>query len=89
MVMAATLSEHRGLCPAGTVDRLVRLLHALDLPSTLPGHVATSALLDAMGLDKKAVAGGLRLILLHDAGTAIIDADSSERDVAAAIDACR
>lgn len=89
MIMAATLSERRGLCHEGTANRLIRLLDALNLPSALPGHVPTNALLDAMGLDKKAVAGGLRLILLREAGTAVIDADSSERDIAAAIDACR
>jgi 3-dehydroquinate synthetase len=49
----------------------------------------TGALVAAMGLDKKALAGGLRLILLEGPGKAVIDAGSSEPEIIAAIDACR
>lgn len=89
MVIAATLSEQRGLCPTGTAARLGRLLHALGLPTELPGTVSNAAMLDALELDKKAVAGGLRLILLQQAGNAVIDDTSSRLQIEAAMDRCR
>lgn len=89
MVIAATLSEQRGLCPTGTAARLDRLLRALGLPTELPGHVSNAALLDALELDKKAVAGGLRLILLQQAGNAVINDGSSRQQIEAAMDSCR
>ncbi|MDZ4728951.1 MAG: 3-dehydroquinate synthase [Xanthomonadales bacterium] len=89
MVIAATLSEQRGLCPAGTAARLGRLLQALGLPTDLPRVVSTAAMLDALQLDKKAVAGGLRLILLEEVGKAIIDDSSKRQQIEAAIDCCR
>jgi 3-dehydroquinate synthase len=89
MVIAATLSEQRGLCPKGTAARLSRLLLALGLPVELPSEVSTAAMLEALQLDKKAVAGGLRLILLQEAGKAMIDDSSSRQQIEAAIDCCR
>ncbi len=89
MAVAARLSESRGLCPAGTADRLTALMQRLGLPHRLPEHHPTAALLDAMGLDKKAVASGLRLILLEQAGQAIIDQESSELEIEAALRAAR
>jgi 3-dehydroquinate synthase len=89
MVIAASLSELRGLCPRGTAARLSRLLQAFGLPTTLPASVANAALLDALQLDKKAVAGGLRLILLHASGQAMIDDASSRAEIEAALDQCR
>jgi len=89
MVIAATLSEQRGLCPAGTAARLSRLLLAFGLPVELPAHVSNEALLAALQLDKKAVASGLRLILLQQAGTAVMDSTSSREHIEAALDSCR
>ncbi len=64
MVIAARLSELRGLCANGTADRLCRLLRLFDLPLELPQTVTTPAMMEALELDKKGLAGGLRLILL-------------------------
>ncbi len=89
MVIAATLSEQRGLCPAGTAARLSRLLQALGLPVELPEQISNEAVLAALQLDKKAVAGGLRLILLEHAGQAVIDSASSSAQIEAALDSCR
>ncbi len=89
MVIAARLSEQRGLCPAGTATRLGALLRALGLPIELPDRVSNAAMLEALQLDKKAVAGGLRLILLEDAGKAVIDASSSRAEIEHALDSCR
>jgi 3-dehydroquinate synthase len=89
MVIAAGLSERRGLCPQGTAARLRSLLQALELPYEVPHRVPTAVLVEAMGLDKKARAGGLRLILLQQPGEAVIDDRSSDREIIDAIDACR
>lgn len=89
MVIAATLSEQRGLCRVGTAARLSRLLQALGLPVELPEQVSNSAIMDALQLDKKAVAAGLRLILLENTGRAIIDSDSSSLQIETALQSCR
>jgi 3-dehydroquinate synthase len=89
MVIAARLSEQRGFCPAGTAARLGALLRALGLPDGLPDSVSNAAMLEALQLDKKALAGGLRLILLREAGKAVIDANSSRAEIENALDSCR
>lgn len=89
MVVAATLSEQRGLCPGGTAVRLRRLLQAFGLPVNLPAHISNEAVLQALQLDKKALAGGLRLILLQELGNAVIDDASSRAQIEAALDQCR
>lgn len=89
MVVAASLSEQRGLCPAGTAARLSRLLGALGLPIALPRRVSNAAMLEALQLDKKANAEGLRLVLLREAGHAVLDRDSTRSEIETALDSCR
>lgn len=89
MVIAASLSEQRGLCPEGTAARLGRLLQQLGLPTELPAGASNAAMLEALQLDKKALAGGLRLILLQAAGKAMIDDSSSRKEIETALDQCR
>lgn len=79
MVTAAYLSEIRGLCRPGTASRLSSLLSCFNLPVSLPAQSSEEGLLTALQLDKKAVASGLRLILLTEIGKAILD-DNSHRD---------
>lgn len=86
MVVAAGLSEARGLCPAGTSGRLAELLRCCGLPVRIPGDVPVDGLARSLELDKKAMASGLRLILLDAIGSARIDGASSEREI---IDAMR
>jgi 3-dehydroquinate synthase len=81
MVTAAMLSEQRGLCPAGTAERIGALLGRFDLPVRIPAQLDLARLAAALELDKKAVASGLRLVLLQDIGTAVIDRDSSAKDI--------
>ena len=87
MVIAARLSEKRGLCEAGAAERLSNLLRIFDLPVGLPRSINPEHLLRAMELDKKATADTIRLILLSGLGQAVIDADSSRGDILAAIKA--
>ena len=85
MVTAARLSEIRGLCQAGTADRLSTLLRSLDLPVNQPDDIKISGLTSALALDKKAVASGLRLVLLKAIGNAVVDNQSSGDDILAAM----
>jgi 3-dehydroquinate synthase len=86
MVIATRLSELRGLCPAGTVVRLTALVQKFQLPTELPRSVTPPEIMDAMGLDKKALSAGLRLILLSRVGMAMIDTASTEAEILAALD---
>ena len=81
MVVASRLSESRALCPAGTTDRLAALLARFDLPVAIPAEASTDGLCAALNLDKKAVAKGLRLILLEAIGQAVIDEQSSWQQI--------
>ncbi len=85
MVTAARLSEIRDLCQAGTADRLSTLLRSLDLPVNQPDDIKISGLTSALALDKKAVASGLRLVLLNAIGNAVVDNQSSGDDILAAM----
>jgi 3-dehydroquinate synthase len=89
MVVAARLSEARSLCPAGSAGRLARLLSRVGLPVDIPGDLDPNRLTEALQLDKKALASGLRLILLRGIGHAVVDGDSSEAQILAAMQASR
>jgi 3-dehydroquinate synthase len=89
MVMAARLSEARGLCPAGTADRLAAILQRLDLPVTIPPDIKAGDLLGLMKLDKKNTSRTRRLVLLKALGEALIDTDSDQDEILQAIEACR
>ncbi len=89
MVVAARLSELRALAPAGTAERLAGLLAGLGLPTRLPAEIPARRIIDCMGLDKKNLGGKQRLILLHAAGKAMIDSDSSIDQITQALEASR
>jgi 3-dehydroquinate synthase len=89
MTIAARLSELRGLCAGGTADKLGRLLREFGLPLEPPPFATTGAMLEAMALDKKGLASGLRLILLKAIGDAVIDTQSKAEQITAAIESCR
>jgi len=89
MVIAATLSEARGLCAPGAANCLKSLLAVFGLPVSLPRSIESGPLLDAMALDKKNLGGKARLILLKSAGCAMIDSMSTREEIESAIRACR
>lgn len=89
MLVAARLSEQRGLCEPGISTRLAALLSAFGLPLVLPDNVNSEEMLSMMKLDKKVVAGHYRLILLKAAGTGIIDSKSSNDEITRAINSSR
>lgn len=85
MMVAARLSEQRSLCEAGFSERLGKLLHSYGLPLNMPDNSHPDDILELMKLDKKVIAGAHRLILLRAAGHGIIDSDSNNEQIAAAI----
>jgi 3-dehydroquinate synthase len=85
MVIAACLSESRGLCQPGVSDRLSELLQRFDLPVRIPHDVPIEGLERSLELDKKAVASGLRLVLLEAIGKARLDDRSSQAEIVGAI----
>ncbi|HEU4665906.1 MAG TPA: 3-dehydroquinate synthase [Dokdonella sp.] len=74
MVLAATLSADLGRAPRADAERLARVLEAFGLP-TAPPPVDPAQLLALMQIDKKNVAGRLRLILWRGLGAADIVPD--------------
>ena len=81
MLLAARLSVALGMAHEQDTVRLGRLLHALALPTRIPPGLAPEALLARMRLDKKNLAGRLRLVLWRGIGRAEVVADVDEERV--------
>ncbi|KAF1696650.1 3-dehydroquinate synthase [Pseudoxanthomonas koreensis] len=81
MVLAARLSAQLGMAPEADTGRLRALLDAFGLPTALPAGLAPEALLARMRLDKKNVAGRLRLVLWRGLGQAVVVPDVDESQV--------
>lgn len=81
MVIAARLSAARGLCAPAGAERIADLLSRFGLPVRIPANLSIDGLGRALELDKKALASGIRLILLRAIGDAMIDAQSAGRDI--------
>ncbi|MCW8926587.1 MAG: 3-dehydroquinate synthase [Xanthomonadales bacterium] len=89
MMVAARLSEIRGLCDNGISQRLAGLLTAFGLPLEVPAKLDSEQILATMKLDKKVLGGQARLVLLESAGHGLIDSDSKTQQVIEAIEASR
>ena len=89
MVVAARLSEIRGLLPENSSSRLASMLQQLGLPTTVPLSLAPEDLYARLALDKKTLGGQLRLILLDSIGRARVDTESSQQQILEAIGDCR
>uniref|UniRef100_UPI003BFA694F 3-dehydroquinate synthase family protein n=1 Tax=Pseudomonas viridiflava TaxID=33069 RepID=UPI003BFA694F len=85
MVLAAHLSTAMGRAPAADEHRLSALLTSLHLPTAIPTGLQPAALLARIRLDKKNVAGRLRLVLWRGIGQADVVADVEEAAVLAVL----
>lgn len=81
MLLAARLSTQLGMSEAAAGARLQRLLQRFALPTALPAGSDPARLLALMRLDKKNLAGQLRLILWRGIGRAEIVAGVDEAAV--------
>jgi len=73
--MAADLSARHGWISHSDVERIRRLLAQAQLPVDAPADISREQFLNLMAVDKKALDGGLRLILLDAIGKAKVCAD--------------
>ena len=84
MVMAAELSTRARLLSREDADRVKRLLARAGLPVAGPA-LSAERLLELMAVDKKAVQGKLRFVLLEGIGRAALRGGLDERLVRDAI----
>jgi 3-dehydroquinate synthase len=77
MVMAAHFSERLQLLPQGQALRITELLRLLHLPVELTHPVSVDEMMQAMGMDKKAMDGKLRFVISQSIGTASVTEDFS------------
>jgi 3-dehydroquinate synthase len=74
MLMATDLSRRLGWLGAADVERVRDLLHRAGLPSSAPPIGAARAL-ELMAMDKKVLAGRIRLVLLASLGAGVVSGD--------------
>jgi 3-dehydroquinate synthase len=77
LVMAAAMSRELGLVSPEELVRVHTLIERAGLPTRGAG-VEPGTVLEHMGIDKKVLAGRLRLVLLRRIGNAFLTADYSE-----------
>lgn len=89
MTAATRLAVAQRQLPAEILDRLIKLLEKIGLPTAAPDLPENEALLDAMRLDKKVADGRIRLVLPDRLGAVSIADDTPDPAIAAAWDALR
>ncbi|MFV2059445.1 MAG: 3-dehydroquinate synthase [Gammaproteobacteria bacterium] len=72
MVMAADLSCRMGNITPAELKRIEDLILAVKLPVRAPDEISASQFLELMAVDKKVIAGQLRLVLLQSLNYAIV-----------------
>src|SRR6266403_1358713 len=82
MLIAADLSHRLGLIDSGIRERVREILRKSGLPTDAP-RIGAARALDLMHMDKKVLAGTVRLVLLQKLGRAIVTGDYTQ----AALDA--
>ena len=78
MCMASDLSKRLGWISDADQGRVVSLVAQAGLP-TAPPEIATEQFLALMAVDKKALGGQVRLVLLESLGKAIVSANYGEK----------
>jgi 3-dehydroquinate synthase len=71
MLMACDLSHRLGLLDAAAKERVAALLESAGLPTAAP-RIGAARALELMRMDKKVLAGTVRLVLLDKLGHAIV-----------------
>jgi 3-dehydroquinate synthase len=77
MLIAANLSHRLGLIDGAILDRVRDILKKAGLPTEAP-RVGAAKALELMQMDKKVLAGAVRLVLVEKLGRAIVTADYSQ-----------
>jgi 3-dehydroquinate synthase len=87
MLIAANLSHRLGLIDAAIKDRVRDILGKACLPTETP-RVGAAKALELMHMDKKVLAGTVRLVLLEKLGRAIVTGDYSKAALDATLAEC-
>ena len=87
--MAADLSRRLGWLHQEPLDRIRALLIRAHLPCYAPATLSPERVLELMAVDKKVLAGRIRLVLLKAIGTAIITADYPAAMLLETLERCR
>jgi 3-dehydroquinate synthase len=74
MLLAARLSARLGWIGDTDVARVQDLLSRAQLP-VVPPRIGAERAMELMSLDKKVMAGRIRLVLLQSLGSAVVSAD--------------
>lgn len=77
MLMAAALSQRLGLLDGDDNQRIRDLVARTGLPTVAP-RIGVPRAVELMGMDKKVLAGKVRLVLLTRIGRAVVTADYAE-----------
>jgi 3-dehydroquinate synthase len=85
MLMAADLSQRLGMIDASAKELIHDILVCAGLPTKAPTIGARKAF-ELMQMDKKVLAGALRLVLLEKLGRAVVTADYSPRALTATLE---
>ena len=80
MYMAAKLSELEGNLSVEDVERVKNILTKAKLPCNIEGKVSSENLIKAMSIDKKAIDGNIRLVLLRSVGESFITGSYSQEN---------
>ena len=75
MCMAARMSHRMGWLGAAGLERALTLIRRAGLPDRAPEGLEGARLRELMAVDKKVLAGRLRLVLLKGLGRAVVTAD--------------
>ena len=84
MLIAADLSHRLGMLDAAILERIREILRKAGLPTTAP-RIGAARALELMQMDKKVLAGTVRLVLLERLGRAIVTGDYSQAALDAAV----
>ena len=81
MLMAAKLSALEGFITDKEVQQIEYLLQKVNLPITISSKIDYQDFIDAMSVDKKAIGGEVRLVLMKKMGQAFISNDYQQHNL--------
>ena len=87
--MAADLAARMGWLSRADAERVQALVRRAGLPHRGPAELDPETFRRLMARDKKAVDGGIRLVLPRAIGDTVLTADFDERALAATLEHCR
>jgi 3-dehydroquinate synthase len=80
MCMASMLSQFEGELSQTDFERIQSILSKANLPISISKGVKSESLIQAMSVDKKAVDGSLRLVLLNSVGSSFVTGSYSKEN---------